>query len=59
MKDRNGNKLVVGGIRSRDLWLVVAGGGGAVIGGGVGIAGEKAPRGGPRGMAGAAADRQW
>ena len=29
------------------------------MGGGVGIAGEKARRGGPRGMAGAAADRRW
>ena len=28
-------------------------------GGGVGIAGEKARHGGPRGMAGAAADRRW
>ena len=28
-------------------------------GGGVGIAGEKARHGGPRGMADAAADRQW
>ena len=29
------------------------------MGGGVGIAEEKARRGGPRGMAGAAADRRW
>ena len=28
-------------------------------GGGVGIAGEKARHGGPRGMAGAAVDRRW
>ena len=48
------------GIRSRETssWKSPAVGGRS-LGGGVGITGEKAWHGGPGGMAGAAADRQW
>ena len=61
MKDRNGNKLVVGGYsKSGDLWLAVAGGGGRVDWAvGWGSPEKKLSAGGPRGMAGAAADRRW
>ena len=53
---RRGTPLSILGFR---MGAVVAGGGGRWRGGGVGIAGEKARHGGPRGMAGAAADRRW
>ena len=53
---RRGTPLSILGFR---MGAMVAGGGGALAGGGVGIAEEKAWHGGPTGMAGAAADRWW